>query len=128
MHRSRLTALVIDCHDMEAGIAFWTGALGTEAIRNDDPGDPYVTLEKKAGSLTLLLQRVPETKACKSRLHLDIETDNVDAEVARLEALGARRQQMIQGWWVMHDPNGNEFCVVPVQSREFPEGAATWGQ
>jgi predicted enzyme related to lactoylglutathione lyase len=128
MHHSRLTALIIDCHDIEAGIAFWTGALGTEAVRGEDPDDPYVGLKAKAGSLSLILQRVPEGKTCKSRLHLDIETDDVEAEAVRLEGLGARRQEMIEGWWVMQDPNGNEFCVVPIQTDDFPEGATTWGQ
>lgn len=126
MHRSRLHALVIDCDDLEAGVRFWTGALGTEVYEEPTPDNPYVGLKVTAGSLVILLQRVPEPRTAKSRMHLDIETDDVEAEVRRLEALGATRGEFVEGWWVMHDPNGNEFCVVPVQSEAFPDGALTW--
>jgi hypothetical protein len=69
---------------------------------------------------------VPESKTAKTRVHLDIETDDVEAEAQRLEALGARRREMIEGWWVMEDPCGNEFCVVPVQAEDFPKHTRAW--
>jgi hypothetical protein len=72
------------------------------------------------------LQKVPEGKTAKVRVHIDIETDDVEAEVRRLEALGAGRQETVEGWWVMEDPCGNEFCVVPIQSGDFPTGARQW--
>jgi hypothetical protein len=69
---------------------------------------------------------VPELKTAKTRIHLDIETDDVEKEVRRLEALGARRQQMTGTFWVMEDTSGNEFCVVRIQSNVFAELARSW--
>ncbi len=112
MHRSRLYAIVIDCDDLDAGVRFWSAALDATVKATDEP---YASLAVDGLSLSLLLQRVPEPKTAKSRVHLDIGTDDVEAEVRRLEGLGARRQAMVESWWVMEDPCGNEFCVVPVQ-------------
>ncbi len=126
MHRTRVWGMVIDCDDIDAGVRFWSGALGIAARPNDDPNDPYVALAEPVGGLRLLLQRVPEPKASKSRLHLDIETDDVEAETRRLEGLGARRQALVEKWWIMEDPCGNEFCVVPIQSDDFPTATRTW--
>jgi Glyoxalase-like domain len=68
------------------------------------------------------LQRVHDT----SRIHLDIETDDVEAEVQRLEALGARRKAQIETWWVMEDPCGHLFCVVPMHSPNFLAESHVW--
>jgi len=87
---------------------------------------PYVGLEPTASGLRLSLQQAPERKTVKGRLHLDIETDDLEAEARRLEDLGARRQAQIESWWVMADPCGNEFCVVPIQSDDFPAHTHTW--
>jgi len=107
---------------MEAGVHFWYQALGTSIRRADDPTSPYVTLEGGAGGLELYLQGVHDT----SRIHLDIETDDVEAEVQRLEKLGARRKAYIQTWWVMEDPSGHLFCVVPEHSEVFSAQAHVW--
>jgi predicted enzyme related to lactoylglutathione lyase len=117
MHRSRLCSILLDCstETMEAGVHFWQQALGTTGRRADDPTSPYVTLEGGAGGLEISLQEVHDA----SRIHLDIETDNVEAEVQRLEHLGARRRASIQTWWVMEDPCGHLFCVVPAHSEAF---------
>lgn len=123
MHRSALTHIVIDCDDLDAGAAFWSGALGAKVASWDGP---YVFLEAKPGGLHLGLQRVPEAKTAKSRVHLDISADDRDAEVARLEALGARRREQVESWWVMEDPNGNEFCVLSADAGDLPQGAAAW--
>jgi hypothetical protein len=124
MHRSRLTALAIDVpaglHRQEAD--FWSGALGT-GQRKDVDGDPYVDLDRRIGGLEVFVQRIGDDAA---RYHLDIETDDVDAEVARLEALGASRVEPVRGWWIMRDPAGLLFCVVPPQTDDFPGDAATW--
>ena len=118
--------LTLDCDDIDAGVNFWSKALGAMPVWRDDPADPYVSLGEVVDGLTLLPQRVPEPKSAKLRLHIDIETDDLAAEVARLERLGARRQAQIEDWWVMEDPCGNEFCVVPRESESFSEHANTW--
>lgn len=124
MHRSRLQSVVVDCEDIEAGERFWSAALGV-GVRGRD--ETYVLLEPVCGQLRFLLQRVPEPKTAKSRVHLDIETDNLDAELARLEALGATRVQQVEEWWVLLDPCGNEFCIVPARTEWFEETARRWG-
>jgi len=125
MHRSRLTALVLDCHtpDLVASSRFWGAAIGRAAKPDADPAtEAYVSLDTRPDELGILLQRVTHP----SRVHLDIESDDVDAEVARLEALGARRVEKIQTWWVMEAPSGHRFCVVrPQRGAEMP-GANQW--
>ncbi|MDP9354883.1 MAG: VOC family protein [Chloroflexota bacterium] len=123
MHRSRLSSAIIDCNDLQEASRFWSGALGVE-VASEDP--PYVFLRGGAGGLQVGLQLVPEPKAAKSPVHLDFETDDLDAEVARLEALGARRQRFVEHWGIMEDPHGNEFCVVPRRPEEMPSDAADW--
>lgn len=123
MHRSKIWGVVIDCHDIEPGVRFWRGAL---AATVEDRRDPYVKLEGGSSPVPVLLQRVPEKKQAKTRVHLDIESDDVLAEVERLEGLGARRREQVERWWVMEDPCGNEFCVIPAASPDFSETAHAW--
>ncbi|MFQ5933545.1 MAG: VOC family protein [Dehalococcoidia bacterium] len=123
MHRTRLGTIVIDCDDMERGVSFWSRALGAEVKKEDET---YVSLGQVAGGLRVLIQRVPEGKSAKARIHLDIETDNVDAEMARLKELGATVQRQEEDWCVMEDPCGNEFCVIPPETEGFPERTRTW--
>jgi hypothetical protein len=59
-------------------------------------------------------------------VHIDIETDDVAAEVARLEALGAKRVAQVKTWWVMESPTGQRFCVVRPQRADFAERARPW--
>ena len=61
-----------------------------------------------------------------SRVHLDIETDDIDAEVLRLEALGAKKVQQVRDWWVMEAPTGQRFCVVRARKSDFERRANTW--
>ena len=63
-----------------------------------------------------------------SRVHLDIESDDVEAEVSRLEKLGAKRVDAIKDWVVLEAPTGQRFCVVPVVSADFAERAHTWNE
>jgi hypothetical protein len=70
----------------------------------------------------VLVQRVDH----ESRVHLDIETDDIEAEVRRLEALGATRVAQVKRWWVMQAPSGQRFCVVRPQRADFDERANTW--
>lgn len=126
MHRSRLAALVIDCRtdDLRREAAFWSGALGlaVQPPQQDDNADRYLNLAVDQGQPEVLLQQVDHD----SRVHLDIETDDIEAEVRRLEALGAKRVAQIKRWWVMQAPSGHRFCVVPPQRPDFPAGAAIW--
>jgi hypothetical protein len=111
MSRSRLAAIVIDClpDHFEDSVEFWAAALGAPAPERPQPGQRYVTLRRPAGQIEVLLQRVERHPG----IHLDIATDAVDAEVARLEAAGASRKYPVKDWQVMQDPSGHAFCVVP---------------
>jgi hypothetical protein len=114
-HRSRLTALVIDvlADRYEESVMLWAEALGAETPRRPRPGQRYTTLKNAADGLTVLIQRVERDPG----VHLDIETDSVTAEVARLESAGARRRRKVKSWWVLEDPSGIAFCVVRPQQR-----------
>lgn len=125
MHRSRINGILIDCNveDIGAAAKFWAGALG----RPVDPGHPgtrgdYVMLETPPDEISVQIQRVDH----ESRIHLDIETDDIPAEVARLEKLGATVDSRMERWVVMRAPSGQRFCVVRVQRDGFPKGATTW--
>lgn len=126
MHKSRLGTVVIDCEgeDLAAAEDFWGHALGcTPRHRDEKPGDDrYTELETPRGEVKLLLQCVDHP----SRVHLDIETDDIEAEVARLESLGARRVAQVKRWWVMEAPTGHRFCVVPPQRETFDDEANRW--
>jgi predicted enzyme related to lactoylglutathione lyase len=124
MHKSRLCAFVIDCQveDFDAAARFWSSALGRE-LQPPAPDSPkYRALDARAEEPMLLLQQVEHP----SRVHLDIETDDIEAEVARLEALGARRVAKVQTWWVMEAPSGQRFCVVRPQRGPLGDDANQW--
>lgn len=124
MHKSRLCAFVIDCQvdDFDAAAQFWSRALGRE-LKPSDPDSPnYRALEAGDQEPILLLQKVEH----HSRVHLDIESDDVEAEVARLEALGARRVAKVHTWWVMEAPTGHRFCVVRPQRGPLGDDASHW--
>ncbi len=123
MHRSRLAGFIIDCQaeEPDAAATFWSAALGMRSLGND--GEPYVRLDASARDLVIEVQAVKH----ESRLHLDIESDDVDAEVARLERLGARRVAQVRTWWVLEAPTGQRFCVVRAKgSLEGAPGASVW--
>ena len=125
MHKSRLGAIVIDCEaeDSSGVEAFWSEALGCAAQRSDDPANQnYVKLVTPDGEVQVLLQMVDHS----SRVHIDIETDDIEAEVQRLERLGARRVKQFPRWWVMEAPSGHRFCVVQPQRSTFEEDANRW--
>lgn len=115
----RIQCVCIDTTDPVRLAAFWEQALGW---RRTSVATDVVVLEPPAGSPEdgvapdLLFVLVPEAKAAKNRLHLDLRPHDQAAEVARLEALGARHVDIGQGtevsWVVMADPDGNEFCVL----------------
>jgi len=123
MHRSRLGALVIDCQtdDLEAAARFWAAALGYR-IAAVQPDPHYVDLEGPDGEVRVIVQRVEHP----SRVHLDIESDDQAAEVARLEAAGARRVAAVTGWVVLEAPSGQRFCVVKPQRPDLAEHGNLW--
>ena len=121
MHRSRLCAIGIDCQgtDPEVSARFWSAALGRK-VRGVEGA--YAALEDRPNQPIVFTQKVDHP----SRVHLDIETDDVEAEVERLEKLGARRLQKIQTWWVLEAPTGHRFCVVRAQRGPLGDDATTW--
>ena len=115
MHRSCLGGLIIDCRtdDLEREARFWSRALGYEIGPSDDPDDAnYVAFDTRDGEPYIEVQSVEHP----SRVHLDIKTDDLEAEVRRLEKIGAMRVKKVKRWWVMEAPSGHRFCVVPLHS------------
>lgn len=122
-HRSRLSGFIIDCKtdDLDAAADFWAQALGCR-IADRAAGDEtaeYQMLGDTPGDLHIEVQKVDHP----SRVHLDIEADDVDAEAARLEALGAKKIAFVKRWWVMEAPTGQRFCVV---KTKHPELGVAW--
>ena len=125
MHRSRINGILIDCNveDIQEAARFWAEALGrpVDPVHPGTRGD-YVMLETPPGEWAVQIQRVDH----ESRVHIDIETDDIPAEVARLEKLGATVDERKERWVVMRAPSGQRFCVVRVQRDGFAEGATSW--
>lgn len=125
MHRSRINGILIDCNtdDIDAAAHFWAEALG-RPVDSDHPGTRgnYRMLATSEGQISVQIQRVEH----ESRIHLDIETDDIPAEVARLQKLGATIDTQMERWVVMRAPSGQRFCVVRVQRDGFSDDAVTW--
>ena len=120
-HRSRLAGFIIDCRtdDLAGAAGFWAAALGDAKRRK--PQGKYVKLDPQAG-LHVEVQKVEH----ESRVHLDIESDDIPAEVARLERLGAKVVGKVRTWVVMEAPTGQRFCVIRAQTADFAAKAVTW--
>ena len=122
-HRSLVTAIVIDVPSPQHAdeVAFWSGATGKDLVRLSHPEYHGARLTP---TLVLLVQELGDGAP---RTHIDIHTDDVDAEVARLEALGATQVDRVENWAVMRDPAGLPFCVVAAPPGELDHGPAiTW--
>jgi hypothetical protein len=124
MHKSRLAGFIIDCKtaDLAEAAAFWGAALGMEVQALPGQEGKYVQLVDPINDLHVEVQSVSHP----SRVHLDIESDDVEAEVRRLEGLGAKRVEKINTWWVLEAPTGQRFCVVRPQGERFAETANRW--
>ena len=125
-HRSRLAGFIIDCNtdDLDAATDFWAQALGC-SVADRDAGDgeaEYQQLGDTPGELHIEVQKV----AHPSRVHLDIEADDVDAEADRLEKLGAKKIGFVKRWWVMEAPTGQRFCVVRMKHPERGAAPKSW--
>ena len=125
MHKSQLAGFIIDCRteDLDEAAVFWSAALGMSAEKDPlSDQTKYRRLETRPEEWDIEVQKVDHD----SRVHLDIETDNVPAEVERLEGLGARRVKEVHSWVVMEAPTGQRFCVVKRFRPNFDETANTW--
>jgi Glyoxalase-like domain len=125
MHKSKLSGFIIDCqtNDLGGAAEFWGAALGMPIVElPPDQAALYKRLDDSQHGLDIEVQKVSHA----SRVHLDIETDDIEAEVRRLETLGAKRIQAVQTWWVMEAPTGQRFCVVRASSKSFAERATAW--
>ncbi len=126
MHRSRLAGFIIDCKtdDLESAARFWSAALGYELRPKQEETSPLyrcmVTQDER--DLHIEVQQVQHD----SRVHLDIESDDIEAEAQRLEALGARRIGPVHTWVVMEAPTGQRFCIVRPQNEHFAAQANVW--
>ena len=125
-HRSRLAGFIIDCNtdDLDAAADFWSRALGC-SIADRDAGDEtaqYQMFGDTPGDLYIEVQKV----AHPSRVHLDIEADDIDAEADRLERLGAKKIGFVKRWWVMEAPTGQRFCVVRMKHPEKGGAPNVW--
>ena len=125
---SRLTEIVVDCHDPDTQAAFWAAVLGYHVVRSEggqveiapwesEPPDLAERVRRAPGVPTLVFVTVPEAKTIKNRLHLDLRPVGCShaEEVERLIGLGARRADIGQGevpWVVLADAEGNEFCLL----------------
>jgi predicted enzyme related to lactoylglutathione lyase len=125
MHRSRLAGLIVDCRtdDLDGAAQFWSNALGVPLKpAAEEPSPLYRHLVTEPSDLHIEVQKVQHD----SRVHIDIETDDIEAEARRLEALGAKRVGFVQSWCVMEAPTGQRFCLVRPQRADFKEHANVW--
>ena len=123
MHRSRLSTFVIDCKsdDIDAAADFWSKALG-RPVKTDENDPDYRELTGPTSEVMVLVQKVDH----ESRIHLDIEADDLEAEATRLEALGAKRVAFVKRWWVMEAPTGQRFCIVNPQRGPLADKGTQW--
>jgi len=125
MHKSQLAGFIIDCQtdDLDEAARFWSAALGLKSRKFENPEESdYRSLDTDPDDYHIEVQKVSH----ESRVHLDIESDDIEAEAQRLEALGARRIGPIKGWVVMEAPTGQRFCVVKAGRENFEQTANRW--
>ena len=124
MHRSRLAGFIMDCRtdDLEQAARFWSAALGVPLRPAAEEASPLYRELLTGDGLHIEVQKVEH----ESRVHIDIETDDIEAEVRRLEALGAKRVGKVHTWCVMQAPTGQRFCLVRPQRPGFKDDANVW--
>jgi predicted enzyme related to lactoylglutathione lyase len=131
MHRSRVLQFVVDVEDLDQGLNFWSAALDASEVEIPEASRRvYRVLRLPDSEILICLQKTDDRKVSKERMHLDLETDDVEAEVRRLERLGAVRydhqQERGYDFWVLRDPWHNEFCVLQVQRPELLAKRHPW--
>jgi predicted enzyme related to lactoylglutathione lyase len=119
-----LADIIFDCSDPSRLASFWGEVLGRGIAGSKGP---YVWLARAPGAIGVGFQRVNEPKAAKNRVHLDIAVADLVRAKERIERLGGVRVDGYErgGFLVMADPEGNEFCLVPVQPFDFDESGRT---
>jgi len=123
MHKSRLGSVLIDCQTDDLGreAEFWSAALGSETEQRDDDGR-YIRFKENPAEPRVLLQRVEHP----SRIHIDIETDDIEAEVQRLQGLGAVVVEKMERWTIMEAPSKHRFCIIGPIRDDFEQNANVW--
>jgi predicted enzyme related to lactoylglutathione lyase len=123
MHKSRLGAVIVDCQtdDLEREAEFWGAALGGE-VTSPHHGGRYLDVQSDPADPSVILQRVEHP----SRIHIDIETDDIEAEVKRLQGLGATIVEKMERWTVMEAPSKHRFCIINARRDGFDEQANVW--
>lgn len=121
-HYSRIAKVVIDVPpaDHQKELAFWQSASGV-SLQQGIRFPEYHGAELHGQEFGLLIQLLGDGPA---RVHLDVHTDDLTAEMARLEKLGAEPVQQVHAWWIMRDPAGLLFCVVPRPPESFDDSNA----
>ncbi len=124
MHKSRLGNITIDCKtdDLLGEARFWSEALGYPLPPAPDESGRFIQLVTPPGEMRIIIQRVDH----EARAHLDIETDAIESEVARLERLGATVASRQEKWVVMQAPSGHRFCVGSPFRAGFEQAAHKW--
>jgi predicted enzyme related to lactoylglutathione lyase len=125
-YRQGELVIVLDCADLDRSARFWTAVLGFTSARAIS-GLYHSLVPEDGDGIEILLQQVPDGKLQKNRLHLDLRTDDLDAEVSRIRALGAAmltNEPILEDGWRWHiltDPDGNEFCVLQPPAASRPD-------
>ena len=125
MHKSRLGALVVDCQseNLFEYAEFWGAVLGSEPeFQKSQINQQYVRLNGTPSEAQVILQKVDHP----SRVHFDIETDDIEAEVKRLLSLGAEIVERMEKWVIMEAPSKHRFCVIGPIRPDFEVNANVW--
>ena len=123
VHKSRLGTIIFDCDtdNLEREAEFWGAALGGRVVKPNDEGR-YIDVQGDPAEPHVILQKVEHP----SWIHIDIETDDIEAESRRLEALGARVVEVMDRWTVMRAPSGHRFCIIGARREGFDDNANVW--
>jgi len=123
MHKSRLGTVIIDCQTDNLGreAEFWSAALGGKVEQRSTEAR-YIDVQCNSAEPHVILQKVEHP----SWIHIDIETDDIDAEVKRLEGLGAIVVEKMEKWTVMEAPSKHRFCIIGARRDGFAENANVW--
>lgn len=123
MHKSRLSSIVVDCHTdhIEQAAGFWSQLLGQPSHVEDD-GHRATILAGDKG-ISLVIEAVHD----EARIHFDIETDNLAAEIRRVEQLGGRKISVVDHTVIMEAPTGHRFRLTGPRSHALPSSGNVWG-